>query len=112
MFFVFAILSFSIAYRRAKATGRNGTLWGIIATVVFIGTGLSLSFGISVFLGIGLEIWNWSESVVKTFSIIGGIIPLVFSFVTTWLILRYLNQAPEETFADPPLPPIFEQKSD
>jgi hypothetical protein len=112
MFFIFAILSFSIAYKRAKATGRNGILWGIIASVVFAGTGLSLSSGMSILLGIGLEIWGWSETVVTTLSIIGGIISVVLSFVTTWLILRYLNRTYEETFLEPPLQPIFEQKSD
>ena len=112
MFFVFTIISFSIAYRRAKATGRNSVLWGIIAALVFAATGLSFSFGMSFLLAIGLEIWDWSETTVTTFSIISGIISLVLSFVSTWVILSYLNQNPEETIAEPSPPPIFEQKSD
>lgn len=110
MFFVFAIISFSIAYKRAKATGRNGYIWGIIAAAIFIGTGLSITFGIGVFLGMGMEFWNWSESTVESYSAVGAIVSVIASFGTTGLILRHLNKIPEESSAEPPSPPVFEQK--
>ncbi len=62
MFFVFAVIAAGIAYRRAKTAGHNGYLWAFIVAIVFVGTGLSLMFGFSLFLGIGREYWNWSES--------------------------------------------------
>ncbi|MCY7348058.1 MAG: hypothetical protein LH614_17840 [Pyrinomonadaceae bacterium] len=108
MFFVFAIISFSIAYRRAKATGRSGYLWGIIATATFIGTGLSLTFGFSVFLGMGIEL-GWSENTLETYTIICAITSMVASFGTTWLILHKLNETSEETLSEPPPPPTFNQ---
>ena len=110
MFFVFAIISYSIAYKRAKATGRNGYIWGIIATTVFIVTGFTITFGIGVFLGMGIELWNWSENIVESYSVIGTIVAVVASFGTTWLILRHLNKVPEESLPEPPPPPVFEQK--
>ena len=109
MFFVFAIISFSIAYRRAKATGRSGYLWGIIATATFIATGLSLTFGFSIFLGMGIELWGWSENTVETYTVISAIISFVASFGTTWLILRKLRETSEEILSKPPPPPTFEQ---
>jgi hypothetical protein len=110
MFFIFAIISFSIAYKRAKVTGRNGFIWGIFAAATFIATGLTFTFGVGVILGIGIELWNWRESIVEGVSIIGAIVSVIASFATTWLILRHLNKVPEESLAKPPLPPIFEQK--
>jgi len=109
MFFVFAIISFSIAYRRAKAAGHNGYLWGIVAATTFIATGLSLTIGFSVFLGIGIELWGWSEKAAETYSVIGAIISVIASFGTTWLILRKLNETSKETLSEPPPPPTFKQ---
>ena len=110
MFFAFAIISFSIAYKRAEAIGRNGYIWGIIAAAVFICTDFTIPFGIGIFFRIGIEFWNWSESFVENYSIVFAIVGLFASFGTTWLILRHLNKIPEESFPEPPPPPVFEQK--
>ncbi len=110
MFFVFAVISAGIAFSRARATGCNGYLWAFIAAVVFVGTGLSFTFGFSLFLEVGREFWNWSEGVIENYSIIGAILSVIASFGTTWLILRKFNKVPEKTFTEPPLPPIFERK--
>ena len=109
MFFVFAIISFSIAYRRAKAIGRNGYLWGVIAAATFILTGISLTFGFRIFLGIGIELWNWSKNTIEAYTIISAIISMATSFGTTWLILRKLREPSKEILSKPPPPPTFEQ---
>jgi len=97
MFFVFAIISFSIAYKRASSNGRNGYFWGLIASIVFILTGLSISFGVGVFVGIGIEAWNWQPNVVDFISITGSVIAVIASFSTTWLIFRFLGSSKEES---------------
>ena len=109
MFFVFAIISFSIAYRRAKAIGRSGYLWGVIAAATFILTGISLTFGCRIFLGVGTELWSWSKNTVEIYIIISSIISWVASFGTTWLILRKLRKTSKEILSKSPPPPTFEQ---
>lgn len=80
MFFIFAIISFSIAYRRASSNGRNGYLWGLIASVAFILSGLSISFGIGVFIGFGIEVWNWQQDTVDIITITGSVLAVIVSF--------------------------------
>jgi MFS family permease len=105
---LFAILSAWIAYKRAKATGRNAILWAFIAAVVFIGTQLLVAMGIGVFLGFGIGLWGWKESVFEDYQILITIIAIVCSFISTGIILWYLNRVPAETaFQPPPEPPKF-----
>lgn len=110
MFCAFAIIAFSIAYNRAKESGRNGYAWGIIIAIVFICTDFTIPFGIRIFLEIGIEFWDFSEHFVESYSIVISIIGLFASFGTTGLLLRHIKKVPEESFDKPPPPPIFDTK--
>lgn len=109
---LFAIISAWLAYKRAKDTGRNALLWAFIAAAVFIGTQLLVSVAIGVFLGFGVALWGWSERVFEDYQILVSIIAIVCSFISTGMILWYLNRVPEDATANygqvpPPPPPKF-----
>lgn len=110
---LFAIISAWLAYKRAKDTGRNAILWAFIAAAVFIGTQLLVSVAAGAFMGFGIALRGWSETVFEDYQILVSIIAIVCSFISTGLILRYLNRVPEtdEAASDyqqqPPPPPKF-----
>jgi small-conductance mechanosensitive channel len=106
---LFAIISAWLAYKRAKDTGRNAILWAFIAAAVFIGTQILVSGGIGVFMGFGVALWGWSETVFEDYQILISIVAIVCSFISTGLILRYLNSVPEDAtiYEAPPPPPKF-----
>lgn len=107
---IFALISAWLAYKKAKDTNRNAILWAIIAAVTFIGTQLLFQFGFGILLGLGIEFQGWSPEIVETYSLPITIIAVIFSFISTWLVLRYLDKMPEEeTFITPP-PPNFDGK--
>lgn len=109
---IFAIISAWLAYKRAKATGRNAILWAFIAAAVFIGTQLVIQFGLGVLLGLGVEILSWSEQTLNIYAILITIFAIIASFGTTWLVLRYLDKVPgAETFSSPPPPPEFDKNN-
>jgi uncharacterized membrane protein YhaH (DUF805 family) len=103
-----AIISAILAYRRAKDTGRNAPLWAFIAAAAFIGTQFVVALAIGVFLGFGVGFRGWSPTVFEDYQILITIVAVVCSFVSTGLIMRYLNRVPEEqTYQAPPPPPNF-----
>lgn len=110
---LFAILSAVIAYRRAKDTGRNAILWAFIAAAVFIGTQLLVAAAAGLFLGLGIGFWGWSENIFDRFEIWITLLSIACSFVSTGIILWYLNRLPADNNASapppPPPPPNFNQ---
>ena len=103
---IFAIISAFLAYRKAKDNGRNGWLWALIAAATFIGTQFVVALALGIFLGIILGVTGRTEEDVKMAELAITALAIVLSFVTTWLLLRYLDKAPqEEVLITPPPPP-------
>jgi hypothetical protein len=101
-----AIISAVLAYRKANDAGRNGILWAFIAAATFIGTQfityLFLAFGVGLYLGMT----GGSETDFEKFDILFRIVAIVVSFVSTWLVLKFLDRVPEpDNFTAPPPPP-------
>jgi len=108
---IFALISAWLAYKRAKTANRNGVLWATIAAVTYIGTQLAIQFGCGILLGLGINFFGWSESVLEYYNIPITIFAVLASFGSTWLVLRYLDRLPEdESFVAPPPPPTFDGK--
>ncbi len=105
---IFAIISAWLAYKKAKDTNRNAILWAVIAAVTFIATQLLVQLGFGMLLGIFIELRGWSPEIVETYSIPITIIAVIISFISTWLVLRYIDKMPEEEmYVSPPPPPKF-----
>lgn len=105
---VFAILAAWFGYKKGKETGRNGFLWGFIAAGAFIGTQLLIALGIGIFLGLGVEIWGWSETVFDEYNALTTAVSIVASFISLYFVFRYLDRVPETpSISEPPPPPRF-----
>jgi hypothetical protein len=108
---IFAIVAAIVAYRMAKNNGRNGWLWALAAAGVFIGTQWIVSLAAGLFLGIGIALFGWSESILDDSLYFGPIAVAAFgaSVLTTWLLLRYVNKpiVEEQEPGTPPPPPSF-----
>ena len=108
---LFAILAAWFGYKKGKETGRNGFLWGFIAAGAFIGTQLLIGLSIGIFLGLGVEIWGWSETVFDDYNAVITVISIVASFISLFFVFRYLDRVPESPLIDePPSPPSFDDK--
>jgi len=105
------ILAAFFAYKKAKSTGRSGVLWALIVAGVYIGTQLLLALGIGLFLGIGVELFGWSETAYDDFNLLITAVCIIASFGSVWLVFRYLDKMPkDETYIVPPPPPAFDGK--
>ena len=108
---IFAIVAAVLAYRTANENGRNGLLWAVIAAALFIGSQLVVTFGIGILIGVGVEIFGWSEAVYEETMVWGPItvVAIGVSILTTWLLLRYLSRPAtvEVDNSPPPPPPTF-----
>lgn len=103
---LFAIISAVLAYQKAKATGRNGFLWAAIAAVTFIGTQLVTAIVLGFAFGLFLVATSGTEPDLQKFEIVITIAAIVVSFVSTWLVLKYLDRVPEtDSYTAPPPPP-------
>jgi hypothetical protein len=104
---ILAIITAWLAYKRAKEHGRNAILWAIAGAATFIGTQLAVSFGIGTLFGLGITFFGWSEKVLDDYVALVTIVAIIASFITSWLLLRYLDKAPAEegNFMPPPPPP-------
>ena len=104
LFFVFAWL----AYKKANENGRSGIAWAAITAAVFIGTQLIVGFGVGLLLGVALALGYLQGDPFQDYSILISIVGVVFSIGASFLILRFLNKAPEDdSFSPPPAPPTF-----
>lgn len=107
---ILVIIMASPAYKRAKANGRNGLLWSLIATGVFLGAQIIIGLGTVMLLGFGTLAWGWSETIFEDYIVLINVIGIVASFLACWPVLRYIDKpVSEEPFiaAPPPPPPNF-----
>jgi hypothetical protein len=105
---LFVILAIWFGYKKARDTGRNPYLWAAICGVSFIGVQLLVGLGAGVFVGLGIAFGGWNEGVYDQYSWLITIVAIVASFVTLFLLFKYLDRTPaEETAYEPPPPPTF-----
>ena len=106
---IFAILFAWLGYKRATAAGKNGILWGFLAAITFIGSQLIVNLAVGVFMGIGVGIWGWSESIFDKYELIVNIFAVALSFVTGFLVIKVADKNPtQEVIDSPPPPPKFD----
>lgn len=108
--FAVLIVATIFAYRTAKDYGRNAAIWALIT----FGVGFGIQIIIPVFIGI---IWGFvllasgtpperMQDEIGGWATIIGIICLVLSVISVFLVLRFLSKIPEEkSFVQPPQPP-------
>lgn len=102
---IFAIIAAVLAYRKAKDAGRNAWGWAFIAAGTFIGTQLIVALALGVLMGIFLVATERGEDTFKGADILITIIAVIFSFGTTWLVLKYLDRNANQNMLNEPPPP-------
>lgn len=80
---ILAIITAWLAYKKAKENGRSGILWAIAGGATFIGTQLAVSLAFGIVLGVGVELWGWSETVYDSYGIPIGLAAIVASFAAS-----------------------------
>jgi hypothetical protein len=110
---ILAIIFIILAYRRAKAAGKSGPLWGLIAGGVFIGTQLLVGLGAGIILTIYVVATTGSEVVSEGWWMLVNIVAIVISLIVTGYTLTYIDRIPNEAYEPtaPPPPPVFHQPS-
>lgn len=110
---ILAILFAYLGYKRANNVGRNGILWALIAAGAFIGTQIIVGLSIGVAMGIGVEFFDWSESVFTDYEILYTIIAIVISFGAGFIALKFADRplVEEKVINNPPPPPNFNQSN-
>ena len=108
---ILAIVFAYLGYKRANSAGRNGILWAFITAGVFILTQVVIGFGFGIILGIGGELYGWSEDLTSGSNLIFTIVTIIISSVAGYIALRFADRPLEqETLSDaPPPPPNFGQ---
>ena len=72
------------------------------------GLNLIVSLGVGIFLGLGIGLFEWPESVLTDYELGITLIAIVASFFTSWLLLKWLDrQPPDDSYTSPPEPPTF-----
>ena len=105
---ILAIITAVIAYQRAKATGRNGWLWALIGAAVYIGAQLLVGLGVAVFFILGVALFDWRESILTDYEMLFNIVGIAAAIGASWLLIKYLDRAPQPLPATmPPPPPTF-----
>jgi len=100
------IVAAILAYRKANDNGRNGILWALIAAGVFIGTQIIVALVLGIVLGIFYAATNRADTDFSGADILITIVAVIFSFGSTWAVLKYLEKPPrQEVLTNPPPPP-------
>jgi cytochrome c biogenesis protein CcdA len=102
---LFAILAIWFGYKKAKDTGRNPILWGAICGATFIGAQLLTGIVFGIFIGFGIALWGWPETLYDDLSWLITIAAIIVSLGLVWVIFRFLDRVPEDDTAFPPPPP-------
>jgi len=84
-------------------------LWTVATAVVFFVVQLAVGFGIGLFLGLGIQLWGWSPTLIEDYQFGFGLIGLIPAFILVWLIWRHVNVIRDDgvTPEPPPPPPNF-----
>ncbi len=105
---ILVILAIYFGYKKAKETGRNPFLWAFIASAAFIGTQFLVAFGLYILLAVAVEGFGWAEESYARYEMVVNLISIVASFISLYLVFRYLDRVPEqESDSKPPPPPEF-----
>lgn len=104
-----AILAVWFGYKKAKDTGRNPILWAVICGATFIGVQLLVGIGAGMFLGLGIAMWGWEETVFEKNEIWITLASMAASIVALLILFKILDRVPPQpaTIAPPP-PPSFD----
>lgn len=103
------IFAIWFGYKKARDSGRNGILWGAICGGVFIGTQFMVAIGAGIFIGIGVEMWGWKETLYDDMSWVITLASIVASIVALLIVFKFLDRIPDDDPpVTPPPPPTFE----
>ncbi len=106
------IFAFYFGYKKAKATGRNAVLWAFICGLTFIGVQIIVPLAIGIFLGLGIGIFGWSESIYDDWTWLITLVSVGASIVALLILFRILDKVPDDPQPElppPPPPSTFEQ---
>jgi membrane protein implicated in regulation of membrane protease activity len=107
---ILAILAFYFGYKKGRDSGRSGVLWAFICGLTFIGAQILVAIGFGAFIGIGIELWGWKETLYDDLTWVITIVSIAASVVPLLLIFRYLDRIPDQPIPTaPPPPPIFDR---
>lgn len=59
---------------------------------VYIGTQLIVGAVIGIFLGIGVALLEWPESVFDDYTLLINIVAIAAAFLASWLLLKFLDR--------------------
>lgn len=106
---ILVIIMAILGYQKAKASGRNGILWAVAMTGIFIGTQIVVGLGCGVLIGVGIALWDWPETAFDDYIWPINILATVASFLVWWPVLRYIGRplVSEMHVNEPPPPPQF-----
>lgn len=108
---ILAILAFWFGYKKARDTGRNPILWSIICGGTYVGVQIAAGFGIGVLFEIGVRLWDWNEKLLSDYWLVVNLAAIALSFISVYLIFRFLDRVPDSQPSDlPPPPPTFDQR--
>lgn len=104
-----AIITAWIAYTKAKESGRNGWLWGMVAVAVFIGTQYLTAIVIGIVLGLLVAFGKADERIFDDANLVVSAIAIAASLFASWLLFKYLDRPNfmTEELGGPPPPPVF-----
>jgi|CXWL01.1.fsa_nt_gi ABC-type glycerol-3-phosphate transport system permease component len=107
---ILIILAIWFGYKKARDTGRNPYLWAAICAGAYIGAQVLVAVAFGFAIGIGIEVAGWSETLYDDLAWVITIVGIAASFLSIWLIFRYLDKIPnDEPPQEPPPPPTFDQ---
>lgn len=93
-------------YPLAKARGRNGLLWTLIAIGVFFAAELFIIFVYTVSYFLGVFLFGWSEAVEKqSFTFFVDLLALIGGLLSVEILRRWLSKTPHTLITSPPPPP-------
>ncbi len=93
-------------YPLAKARGRNGLLWTLIAIGVFFAVELFIIFLYTVIYFLGVFLFGWSEAIEKqSFTFFVDLLALVGGLSGVEILRRQLSRTQPTLILSPPPPP-------
>ena len=101
--YIFLIIAAIFVYRTAKQNGYNAVLWTCISIAVFIGAQIVVSVITGIILG--MISGDLSVNTFETYSFPIGLISLAAGIGSVMLMLRHVNEMPEEKTSTSLLPP-------